>query len=55
MAGGTMKAVVIREAGGPEVLKLENRPIPQPQAGQVMSLCLLPNPSIKYNHCHHLQ
>ena len=31
-----MKAVVIREAGGPEVLKVESRPIVTPQAGQVL-------------------
>ena len=33
---GTMKAAVIYEAGGPEVLKIENRPIPKPQKGQVL-------------------
>ncbi len=33
---GTMKAAVIYEAGGPEVLKIENRPIPKPQEGQVL-------------------
>ncbi len=32
----TMKAAVIYEAGGPEVLKIENRPIPKPQDGQVL-------------------
>jgi NADPH:quinone reductase-like Zn-dependent oxidoreductase len=32
----TMKAAVIYEAGGPEVLKLETRPIPTPQAGEVL-------------------
>ncbi|KAK9359144.1 chaperonin 10-like protein [Lipomyces starkeyi] len=32
----TMKAVVIYEAGGPEVLRLESRPIPRPQNGQVL-------------------
>jgi NADPH:quinone reductase-like Zn-dependent oxidoreductase len=32
----TMKAVVIYEAGGPEVLKIENRPIPSPQSGEVL-------------------
>ncbi len=32
----TMKAVVIHEAGGPDVLKLESRPIPQPKAGWVL-------------------
>jgi NADPH:quinone reductase-like Zn-dependent oxidoreductase len=31
-----MKAVVIYEAGGPEVLKIESRPIPEPKAGQVL-------------------
>lgn len=31
-----MKAAVIHEAGGPEVLKLESRPIPAPQKGQVL-------------------
>lgn len=33
---GTMKAAVIYEAGGPDVLKLEDRPIPTPQIGQVL-------------------
>ena len=32
----TMKAAVIHEAGGPEVLKLEERPVPLPNAGQVL-------------------
>lgn len=32
----SMKAVVIYEAGGPEVLKLEERPVPVPTAGQVL-------------------
>ena len=32
----TMKAVVIHEAGGPEVLKIENRPVPRPKDGQVL-------------------
>jgi NADPH:quinone reductase-like Zn-dependent oxidoreductase len=31
-----MKAVVIYAAGGPEVLKVESRPIPTPQTGQVL-------------------
>ncbi len=31
-----MKAVVIHEAGGPEVLKVESRPIPRPNSGQVL-------------------
>ena len=33
---GTMKAAVIYEPGGPEVLKIETRPIPTPQPGQVL-------------------
>jgi len=32
----TMKAAVIHEAGGPEVLKIENLPIPTPRAGEVL-------------------
>jgi len=32
----TMKAVVIREPGGPEVLKVENIPIPRPRRGEVL-------------------
>lgn len=32
----SMKAVVIYEAGGPEVLKIEERPIPSAQMGQVL-------------------
>ena len=32
----TMKAAVIYEAGSPEVLKLESRPIPTPQPGEVL-------------------
>src|SRR5215469_6703353 len=31
-----MKAVVIYEPGGPEVLRIENRPIPTPTIGQVL-------------------
>ena len=31
-----MKAAVIYEPGGPEVLKIESRPIPTPQAGEVL-------------------
>ena len=31
-----MKAAVIYEAGGPEVFKVENRPIPIPARGQVL-------------------
>src|SRR5271170_6931298 len=32
----TMKAAVIREAGGPEVLKIEELPIPKPKNGEVL-------------------
>jgi NADPH:quinone reductase-like Zn-dependent oxidoreductase len=32
----TRKAVVMHEPGGPEVLKLESRPIPVPQRGEVL-------------------
>lgn len=32
----TMKAVVMHEAGGPEVLKIESRPIPTSQCGEVL-------------------
>jgi len=32
----TMRAVEISEPGGPEVLKLVNRPVPEPAAGQVV-------------------
>src|SRR6201984_537761 len=32
----TMKAAGIYEAGGPEVLKIESRPIPTPQQGEVL-------------------
>jgi NADPH:quinone reductase-like Zn-dependent oxidoreductase len=32
----TMKAAVIHEAGGPEVLKLETRPVPTPRSGDVL-------------------
>jgi NADPH:quinone reductase-like Zn-dependent oxidoreductase len=31
-----MKAAVIHEAGGPEVLRLESRPVPVPQPGEVL-------------------
>ncbi|KAH8649728.1 quinone reductase [Tricladium varicosporioides] len=31
-----MKAAVIYEAGGPEVLRLETRPVPKPTAGEVL-------------------
>lgn len=33
---GTMKAVVVREPGGPEALKIETREIPQPKANEVL-------------------
>src|SRR6202171_4019377 len=32
----TMKAAVIREAGGPEVLKIESLPAPTPRGGEVL-------------------
>src|SRR5438309_4081107 len=32
----TMKAAVIRQPGGPEVLKIESLPIPTPQRGEVL-------------------
>jgi NADPH:quinone reductase-like Zn-dependent oxidoreductase len=32
----TMKAAVIREAGGPEFLKIESLPVPTPQSGEVL-------------------
>jgi NADPH:quinone reductase-like Zn-dependent oxidoreductase len=32
----TMKAAVIHEPGGPEVLKIESRPVPIPKAGEVL-------------------
>ncbi|MFD2238268.1 zinc-binding alcohol dehydrogenase family protein [Aureimonas populi] len=35
MPMGTMKAVVIRAPGGPEVLRIEERPVPVPARGQV--------------------
>ena len=31
-----MKAAVIREAGGPEVLKIESLPVPAPKTGEVL-------------------
>jgi NADPH:quinone reductase-like Zn-dependent oxidoreductase len=31
-----MKAAVIREAGGPEVIKIESLPVPEPQVGEVL-------------------
>jgi NADPH2:quinone reductase len=31
-----MKAILVREFGGPEVLKLEEVPTPKPAAGQVL-------------------
>jgi NADPH:quinone reductase-like Zn-dependent oxidoreductase len=33
---GTMKAAVMHESGGPEVLKIEERPIPVPRSGEVL-------------------
>ncbi|OKL64178.1 hypothetical protein UA08_00537 [Talaromyces atroroseus] len=36
MATDTMKAVVIRTKGGPEVLKVEERPVPKAEPGQVL-------------------
>ena len=32
----TMRAVVMHEPGEPDVLRIETRPVPQPQAGQVL-------------------
>src|SRR5579862_9896598 len=32
----TMKAAVLREAGGPDVLKIESLPIPTPKSGEVL-------------------
>src|SRR5256886_8966375 len=32
-----MKAILVREFGGPEVLKLEEVPTPKPAAGQVLA------------------
>ena len=32
----TMKAAVIYKAGGPQVLKIESRPVPKPEDGQVL-------------------
>ena len=31
-----MKAVVVHEAGGPEVLGIESRPVPTPKPGEVL-------------------
>jgi NADPH:quinone reductase-like Zn-dependent oxidoreductase len=33
---GTMKAVVVRQPGSPEVLEIEERPIPVPQCGEIL-------------------
>src|SRR5579863_1391268 len=33
---GTMKAVVVRRPGPPDVLQIEERPVPVPQCGQVL-------------------
>ena len=35
-ANNTMKAVVIHTPGGPEVLKVEDQPIPSAKPGQVL-------------------
>ena len=32
----TMKAALIHEPGGPEVLKIESRPVPTPRPGEVL-------------------
>ena len=32
----TMQAIAIAEPGGPEVLRLEERPVPRPGPGQVL-------------------
>jgi len=31
-----MRAIAIRQYGGPEVLAIEQRPVPQPKPGQVL-------------------
>jgi len=36
MDSQTMRAVVIREPGGPEVLKIEDWPMPQPENGWIL-------------------
>jgi NADPH:quinone reductase-like Zn-dependent oxidoreductase len=36
MSNLTMKAAVVYEPGGPEVLKLETRPVPTPRSGEVL-------------------
>ena len=33
---GSMKAAVVHQPGGPEVLKIESHPIPRPRAGEVL-------------------
>ena len=33
---GTMKAIVVRQPGPPEVFEIEERPIPVPQCGEVL-------------------
>ena len=45
MPPATMNAIEITKAGGPEVLKLTTRPVPQPAAGQVS--VVLVNPQTK--------
>ena len=36
LSGATMKAVVVHEFGGPEVLKLEDAPVPEPKDDEVL-------------------
>lgn len=36
MPDATMKAAIMYEPGGPEVLRVETRPVPKPRAGQVL-------------------
>lgn len=36
MSAGSMKAIEISQSGGPEVLRLTERPVPQPAAGEVL-------------------
>ena len=31
-----MRAIVIKQYGGPEMLAIEDRPLPQPKLGQVL-------------------
>ena len=32
----TMRAIVIRTTGGPEILKVESLPVPRPEHGQIL-------------------